>query len=116
MTQEGPLTKAEQDAVFALAAEMGTRLAHGMAAMVCATNPEKDSVSVFTTWDNHFRANLKKIMAMSPEEYTRYRAHQDELGRKEAIKRELERSKRKLHDARQNLVSAKDAARKAGIL
>src|ERR1700677_1534517 len=106
MDSQQPLSKTEQDAVFAQAAEMGTRLAQGMAAMVCATNPEKDPVSVFTTWDNHFRANLKKIMAMSPEEYTRYRAHQDELGRKEAIKRELERSKRKLHDARTNLVRA----------
>jgi hypothetical protein len=72
--------------------------------------------NVFQSWDRHFRENLKMIMAMTPEELKLHTKHREEQERKDNIKRELERAKRKMWSARENLKMAKDAARKAGIL
>lgn len=111
-----PLGKAEQDEIFRQADEMGRRMALGMAGLVASTNPGVDADSVFKGLDEKFRANLNMVMEMSPEEYARHKAHREEEEHKERLQRDLEKAKRKLHEARWTLRHAKDAARKAGIL
>jgi len=72
--------------------------------------------NVFQAWDRMFRKNHKMFMAMSPEELLRYTKHREEQERKERIKYQLERAKRKVVDARWNLRRAEDEARKEGLL
>lgn len=56
------------------------------------------------------------LAAMTTEEYDRYVKHRQEQEHKEQLRRDLERVRRKMHNTRQELRHATDAARKAGIL